>query len=567
MALALAILLAGSAAAVTVGYILHSRRQGAGGGQDPRELLARADYEESFGYHARSLELLFTAVQQSRAEAVLLGALKRAWQVAKATGDFAPLARLSQAALERRPGSRRIAEVHVYAALRSELGGSVAEWLPRLEGRAESEPIVVEAHLRERGPRPGKLSGDMAELLGLRDERDPLRLEQAARLHAEARVWLDAALAWMKEGAPERAMEGISRAGDLAAAREALVYIAYDAGRYEQALETLGALGLRPPAGAGGERNAGGLAEAAGPELALLAADTDLLLGREAQAAVGYRGVVQTWPAYSWEAYLNLARLADAEGQQEAAEGWRALAWESFPEVEAVVMGRARDLAAGRDSERARAMVEGYLRQHADSVSATLLLQQLRGAAGSPPVYTAELWRLLRRRPEEAVLCRLLVLYLLGLQDLQGAEQALAEHEQAASGAGQGWVLEYRGVIAAMRGNLEAAAAALARSVELAPTWRRHYNLAVVQAASGNAGPAVGQLQQAEESLLSTAAAPWTGTAREGLAARSRIRSLIGEQLLALEDRQGARRECEYALDLDPLNHRARLILRILEGP
>jgi Tfp pilus assembly protein PilF len=46
---------------------------------------------------------------------------------------------------------------------------------------------------------------------------------------------------------------------------------------------------------------------------------------------------------------------------------------------------------------------------------------------------------------------------------------------------------------------------------------------------------------------------------------RSRIRSRIGEQYLILGDVASARRECEYAIDLDISNFHAHRILRILE--
>jgi Tfp pilus assembly protein PilF len=46
---------------------------------------------------------------------------------------------------------------------------------------------------------------------------------------------------------------------------------------------------------------------------------------------------------------------------------------------------------------------------------------------------------------------------------------------------------------------------------------------------------------------------------------RSRIRSRIGEQYLRLGDEAAARRECEYAVDLDVSNFHAHRILRILE--
>lgn len=553
---ALAVMVAAAAGAVGLAYLLRSGAVGArsaqgarGGGERVfRERLAEADYELSLGYRERAVESLSAALRAAASERSLLSVLKRARAVALASGDYAPLYRLSLAALERKAGSRRIGEVHLYAAARADSGGRAGLWLSRLAGRRESEAVVAEAHLRGRTPAKGeldeeRLSEGMRALLALRDERDPRGLEAAGALHGDPRLWQDAALGWMLAGETERALGALGRAGDLAAAAEPGVFMAYDAGRDEQALALLQTRVLP--------------AVKDRPDLAILRADLALLLGRRAEAETAYRNVLAGWPGYSWVPYLNLATLSEASGDRAAVEGLLARAHELFPESEEAALRYAVVLEARQDRTAALGVVEAYLERSPDSAAAALRLLELRGTAATPAVYTAGLWDLLRRHPEDERLCRPLSLYLMGLRDYDGAAAALAEHDRAASGAGKAWVQEYRGVLSALQGDYAEATAALTRSIEAQATWRRHYNLAVVHAAAGRAQAAVESLRQAEELLPD---------AREGGAARAAIRAFVAEQLMALHDIQGARRECEYALDLDPVNHRARLVMRILEG-
>jgi tetratricopeptide (TPR) repeat protein len=550
-------------AAAGLGYLIYVSKRGAGAERAVRELLAEADYELSLGYRARGLERLSAAAQITRSERSLLGVLKRTRLIAAATGDFAPLARLSQVALDRKPTSRRIGEIYVYAAIRADTGGKAGLWLSRLSGRRESEAIVVEAYLRGRSKELAAqtLSGEMSSLLGLSEERDPVRLEAAAKGYGDARLWLDAALGWMKAAdaqRAERAWEAVGRAADLPASREPAIYIAYDCGKYEEALAAL-------------QSEARVVVR---PDRMILAADLSLLLGRVREAGAGYLSAVEAWPDYSWVPYLNLASLEEQAGDGEGAERRRARAQALFPGVEAVALRYTADLQGRGDIEGARAAIVRFLQGAPDSLAANLRLLDLKGAAASPAVYTAALWGLLRRHPDDGRLCRVLVLYLLELRDFDGAGMALAEFERASSGGGRAWLEEYRSVLAAAQGDYAGATAAMLRSIDLEPTWKRHYNLGVLHGAAGRAQGAIEELRQAEELLLrggglrageGAGGESATGSAGHSVQ-RSRIRALIGEQLLTLADLQGARRECEYALDLDPLNHRARLVLNILEG-
>jgi len=76
----------------------------------------------------------------------------------------------------------------------------------------------------------------------------------------------------------------------------------------------------------------------------------------------------------------------------------------------------------------------------------------------------------------------------------------------------------------------------------------------VLLAAGGDSETAVRELMQASDELAG----------RPRLA--SQVRSRLAEELLGAGNRAAARRESAYALELDPANGRALLILRMLEA-
>jgi Flp pilus assembly protein TadD len=139
---------------------------------------------------------------------------------------------------------------------------------------------------------------------------------------------------------------------------------------------------------------------------------------------------------------------------------------------------------------------------------------------------------------------------LLGLSDTSGAWAVLEEYQGP---AGEPWLLEARGLVKALEGDLTAGAELLKRSLDAGGDGRTRCNLAIILAASGETEAAVQQLLQACGQL--------TGRPLE-----SRARALLAGELLRLGNRSAARREAAYALQLDPANGRALLLLRTLEG-
>ena len=97
-------------------------------------------------------------------------------------------------------------------------------------------------------------------------------------------------------------------------------------------------------------------------------------------------------------------------------------------------------------------------------------------------------------------------------------------------------------------------------SLQARPDGRVRYNLATVLAAAGRPQEAIQELLLAAEELAPPA--PRAGDRRQA----AQVRAKLAELFLQTGNRTAARRESAYALESDPANGRALLILRTLEA-
>jgi tetratricopeptide (TPR) repeat protein len=507
------------------------------------DLLAQADYEISLGYYEKALESLETARGGARGEYNTLRILKRVYQISFDLKDFSFLERFARFALDRIPGSEKLEQIYLYAAIRSEGSQQAVERLKR--GRGAPAYLEAEAYFTGLLEEPPETDHDpeLKQIISLVTERDPYQLQLLGTELDEAAIHLDAALLWMGQGDVENAFAVINRHIGDPLFREPSIYISYDAGHEQTAMSLIQE-----------SRDQEMFSDRV--DIQIMEADLRLILGYRAEASRLYRRVIADHPAYSWTPYLNLAVIEEKESDRQSAYALRERAYGQFPGVGAVVMAYARVLAETGDRQLASKILQRHLEEHTDDYQAHLLLLEVQNTASSPVVYQAALWKLYNQHPESRMLCEHLFLYLIEFNDLSGAESALRHYQRATGRTREPWLLEYRAVLAAVRRDNAKAVRLLEERLASEDSWEGRYNLAVLLGKTGRPEDAIEQLIKAEDLL------PEEGS----LAYRSRIRSGIGEQYLKLGDEAAARRECEYAIDLDLSNFHAHRILRILEG-
>jgi tetratricopeptide (TPR) repeat protein len=508
------------------------------------DLLSQADYDISLGYYRRALESLEKARGAGRGEYNTLRILKRVYQISYDLDDFSFLRSYARSAADRIPGSTELQQIYLYAAIRASAEGSqrAVERLKR--SRGDSAYLQAEAYFSGLLDKPPDTDSDpeLKQIMSLVAETDPFQLQRLGTELDEKAIDLDAALLWMGKGDVESAFTVINRHIGDPLFREPSIYISYDAGREQTAMSVIREA-----------RTQGWLTGRT--DLQIMEADLHLILGDSGEATGLYRQVIAADPAYSWTPYLNLAVIAERKGDAQSAYALQERAYRQFPSTGAVVMTYARSLMKIGDRELAAQILQQYLVDHADDYQAQLVLLDAQNTASSPVLYQAALWKLYNRHPDSRMLCEYLFLYLMEFNDLSGAESVLG-HYQAATGRNQEpWLLEYRAILSAVRRENTEAVRLLEQSLSMEDSWQGRFNLAVLLGKAGRPEEAIEQLIEAEHLL------PDQGNLSE----RSRIRSGIGEQYLILGDEAAARRECEYAIDLDLSNFHAHRILRILE--
>lgn len=510
------------------GRLLATRRAGRGF----QERIEEIDQLAGRGFLSKAESSLRAAAGAARSEQDWLRLLKRARGLAAATGQYGGLSALARRASDAIPGSRPLARLALYAQLRA--GQAPAEPPARgLSSDPDIQYLQAEAAAANQDPPPADLQPELESLLsaGLRPAAG--NLQALAERWKDEALLRDAGLAWMAEGEIGRAAAVFRALPDGPVARELRLGAAYDAGSWEEALALL-------------EQEV-----QASPEMLLMRADVLLLLAREREAAGLYQESIARDPKLFWSPYLNLGGILEDDGQQEAAAELYRRAYGLFPESEAAAVALLSNLLRAGQREAAFQVLERSLAVLPESLPLRWLLLELERGEDGAQRYQAALRKLYAQHPQNAALGQALAVHLLGLADPAGAWAVLEEYQGPAE---QPWLLEARGLVKSLDGDLAAGADFLRRCLAAGGDGRARCNLAVILAAAGDTEAAAREFSQASGQLSD----------RPRLAAQARAR--LAELHLRMGNRAAARRESAYALELDPGNGRALLLLRMLEG-
>ncbi|MEW5817760.1 MAG: tetratricopeptide repeat protein, partial [Spirochaetota bacterium] len=324
---------------------------------------------------------------------------------------------------------------------------------------------------------------------------------------------------------------------------------AYDYGNYPEALSILESYTNK--------------SDTENPALALFKGDV-LIDGGDYESAAGiYKAIIEEFPRYSWEPYVNLAWLGEEKGLTEKEPDINILkyliqAGDYFPEKKEVVLPLALFFIEQERYDEARQELDTYLAVNRKDPDTGLMYLQVQGAYQNPARYTAALWDLFNRNPENRIIGRYFGWYLLGLNDF-GSLNILLKSSEESQGK-EGWILFYRGVMEALTGNTETAIELLQQSYEAQPLWTTLYNLARLYLLNGSYETAIEYLRQADTLYISKSRDLKKNPERADILIQ------IANAMYLLGKIEDAKRDLKYALDADPADIEGTLLMKKLEG-
>ena len=496
------------------------------------------------GYVATAKELLSSVTILPSSESELLRLLKRANAVCGETGDYSLLADMGRRALALQGRSARIRAIAGYGAMRAQRLSDADRIFAR--GTMPSgvgDLLQGEAALR-RGTAWQGADALTRDLVALARSEKAATFENAALRAGDQRLFLDAALLDMKQGALATAR--LLALGSLGESRfdEAAAYMLYDAGDFAAALQRLSQLQASQPARA---------------SLALTLADIFMADGNGADAEAWLLKALPLGPAESWTAYADLSFFSLQRGALPAAARRIDDGLAFFPRSRELRFQQASLAVAMGQQERAESIATALATENPADADAGLLLLSLKAPSLSPESYRGEMWKLFNHAPASPAVFGALCVTLFATHDWEGAELALKQYETE-RGEPAADTLLVAGMVAAQKGDKAGAIAALRKSMLLARDPRALYDLGLVYLSQGNARAARAELDAAAGEF------PSSGGDAEARVALARIETFRGTAHLLDGDLPAARTALVHALALDPRNLRAALELRKLEA-
>lgn len=278
----------------------------------------------------------------------------------------------------------------------------------------------------------------------------------------------------------------------------------------------------------------------------LFLADLSMELGIENEAAALYSDFTEMYPDYSYVPYYNLAYLYrdSAEGIASMERGVRA-----FPGIAVLNLKLAEDYVKVNETEKAKSVLENFLKLEVDNPDAVLAYQFLISDV-SPERFIGSLWNLYNQnRGINEKIPRVFLWYLTGLADSSEID-TLLEHCRRDYGV-RSWIDFYTGVSAVLKEDFESAYNAFLECTHKAVRetghyqmgYQPYYNCALLSLYFGYPDRALNEVDAARLYV------DW-----EDAPLAASLHVLYGRIYLMKKDYEKAMRSFLLAHDLDPAN-------------
>jgi tetratricopeptide (TPR) repeat protein len=282
-----------------------------------------------------------------------------------------------------------------------------------------------------------------------------------------------------------------------------------------------------------------------------------MLAGRLGDAEIQYRVLIERGETrWATAASLNLAWILHQAGQAEEALSVLRNARLRNPDDGRIPIELSKRLSALGDLDEAVRVLREFLESAVNNSTVRLHLAGMLRQPRSSRYHQNELWILFNEDPVNGRLCRYMFWYLAGLRDYEGAALVLKRYGEAGGQTDSAWYLHLEALVKAIQGDLERALALLSTSIDLRQDSGPLYNRGVIRMRQG-------QWDEAEADLWHAFELEKRTSDRDSV--KSRIRVALGELFLQKGNLSAAYRELKYALEMDPSNGRAVVLLKELE--
>ena len=504
-------------------------------------LIEQADDYIASAYYDFARELLNEAYLLAEGDYYHLIVLKRMYLVSRALNSWKYLQEYSLLSLEEMPGNKNIIHFACYSSLRS---GDISKTWEILTGSGNIQDLNnlwIELNLKYDG-RTEELLEEDKPILTLLFKNDPEIFIEYGVLEKDNRLLIDAALLYMIEGDPQKALNVLENI-DGDEYFELLSFIAYDAGYIEQAIEILRDRILK-------------IFSNGRFDLAVFLADLYLINGDYEQAVDLYRQVINKISEISVTSYLNISWILQKQNKDVEAEALLesglSVYNNDFRLLKELVILKIRM----ENKEGAAELLNDYLNSNPQNLDARLLSFSLINKTQGIAFYEARLWQLFEDNSNNEDICKYIMWHLIQLDNLTDARLAL-DIFSAANGNGNGvaWYMAAMGIIEGLNGNIKKAVKYLGESLNIEENGYVRYNRAVLYLYENRPYLALLDLNMIDFESFGT----------ENAFYMSIVYYLFAELHYFNNNIPKAIEECNYSLKANPDNNKTHVLLKKLE--
>ncbi|MBN2440750.1 MAG: hypothetical protein JXJ04_05375 [Spirochaetales bacterium] len=424
------------------------------------DYLTRADDALDAGDYSKTFALLKQALTLRLSKVQYLRILKRGFVLAKKSDDSSLLVELARPLIERKIRDKDLLFIIGYVFLRAGERENFDTLFRNISSHDNIGSLKVESLLSE-----GKADECIEfykpispfRFLNLINSSDPVLYSDAGLLLEDNRLILDSSLLYAAKGNFQKAFTIMSPFMEDKIFQTPKIYIAYDSGHFEEAQNFI-------------EENVSLVHKSA--EICAVGGDISLYYHDYARALEYYLKALALRPSLSPSVYVNISYIYLMNEDMQKGLEWLKKGFTIFPRERSIVLEAAKFFLSIGKNQTAHDIISSYASTQGQDPAITLLLYFQEQEKMNPTQYRTGLWDIFNKNPKNELICRFLVVSLMGIEDVKGAEAALTLFDKSRNIKNPdqeniAWVFHYKGICKALSGSVTEGIDLFSQSLDL----------------------------------------------------------------------------------------------------